>query len=74
MVPDMPILIPGIGAQGGDLRSAVRYGCDRHGELAVVNASRSVIFASPGDDFADASRSAALNLRDEINRYREHFF
>ena len=74
MVPDMPILIPGIGAQGGDLTAAVRYGCDRNGELAIINASRSVIFASQGDDFAEAARAAALKLRDDINRSRDRFF
>jgi len=70
IVPHMPLLIPGIGAQGGDLKQAVRYGCDRDGFLAVINASRSVIYASAGEDFADAARSAALSLRDEINLYR----
>jgi orotidine-5'-phosphate decarboxylase len=68
---DMPILIPGIGAQGGDLASAVRFGCDRKGEMAVINASRSVIYASAEKDFARAARTEALRLRDEINRYRE---
>lgn len=74
LVPGMPLLIPGIGAQGGDLKAAVRYGCDRQGELAVINASRSIIFASPGADFAAAARTAALRLRDEINRHRDTFF
>ncbi len=69
-VPDMPILIPGIGAQGGDLRSAVRYGCRKDGLLAVINAGRSILYASPGEDFADAARRAAVELRDEINRCR----
>lgn len=74
MVPDLPILIPGIGAQGGDLKAAVRHGCDHKGELAVINASRSVIFASSGNDFAAAARAAAMKLRDEINRYRDTYF
>jgi orotidine-5'-phosphate decarboxylase len=74
LVPGMPLLIPGIGAQGGDLKSAVRYGCDARGEMAVINASRSIIYASQGSDFAAAARSAALRLRDEINRHREEFF
>ncbi len=74
LVPDMPILIPGVGAQGGDLRAAVRYGCDRHGELAVINASRSILYASGGDDFASAARASAMTMRDEINRYREQYF
>jgi orotidine-5'-phosphate decarboxylase len=74
MAPGMPFLIPGVGAQGGDLKAAVRYGCDREGELAVINASRSIIFASSGEDFAAAARIASGKLRDEINRYREQFF
>lgn len=67
--PDMPILIPGIGAQGGDLESAVRYGVDRHGEKATFNSSRQIIYASPGEDFAAAARQAATELRHQINRY-----
>ncbi|RPI03092.1 MAG: orotidine-5'-phosphate decarboxylase [Ignavibacteriae bacterium] len=71
MVPDMPILIPGIGKQGGDLKSAVRSGCDRHGQLAIINASRSIIYASAGGDFAEAARAEAIKMRDEINLYRD---
>ncbi len=74
LAPDMPILIPGVGTQGGDVRSAVRYGSDRHGEMAIINAGRSIIYASAGEDFARAARAAALRLRDEMNRYREEFF
>jgi orotidine-5'-phosphate decarboxylase len=74
LVPDMPILIPGIGTQGGDLRRAVRHGCDRNGALAIINASRSIIYASMGEDFAEAARTAATTLRDEINVYRDRFF
>lgn len=71
---EMPILIPGIGAQGGDLRSAVRFGCDKHGEMALINASRSVIYASAGSDFAGAARKEAIKLREEINRWRDRHF
>jgi orotidine-5'-phosphate decarboxylase len=74
LVPTMPLLIPGIGAQGGDLRSAVHYGCDVKGEMAVINASRSIIYASGGEDFAHAARRTALALREEINAYRARFF
>ena len=74
LVPDMPILIPGIGAQGGDLKSAVRYGCDKKGELAVINASRSIIYASRGDDFAVAARREAITLSNRINQIREEYF
>lgn len=70
IVPEMPILIPGIGKQGGDLKSAIRYGCDRHGTLAIINASRSILYASSGRDFAEAARAEAQRLRDEIQEYR----
>ncbi len=65
--PELPILIPGIGAQGGDLADSVRCGVDAGGRLAVINASRSVIYASSGADYAAAARHAASLLRDEIN-------
>jgi orotidine-5'-phosphate decarboxylase len=67
IVPDIPILIPGIGIQGGDIKSAVRYGCDKNGQLAVINASRSIIYASPGKDFAEAARVEAKRMTEEIN-------
>ncbi len=67
--PDMPILIPGIGAQGGDLAAAVRYGVDARGEKAIINSSRQIIYASRGKDFAQAARQAASSLRDQINSY-----
>ncbi|MCI0706442.1 MAG: orotidine-5'-phosphate decarboxylase [Ignavibacteriae bacterium] len=70
LAPDMPILIPGIGKQGGDLKSAVQYGCAKKGYLAVINASRSIIYASRGKDFAQAARQEAMKLREEINRHR----
>ena len=68
--PDMPLLIPGIGAQGGDLASAVRYGTDAQGEKAIINSSRQLIYASKGKDFAQVSRRIASELRDQINSYR----
>jgi orotidine-5'-phosphate decarboxylase len=68
--PDMPILIPGIGAQGGELASAVRYGINRHGENAIINSSRHIIYASSGKDFAEAARRVALSLREQINKCR----
>lgn len=74
LAPAMPLLIPGIGAQKGDLRSTVRFGCDRHGELAIINVGRSIIYASKGQDFAEKAREAAQKYRDEINLYREKYF
>jgi len=67
--PDMPLLIPGIGAQGGDLASAVRYGVDSQGEKAIINSSRQIIYASPEKDFAPAARRAASELRQQMNSY-----
>lgn len=67
--PDMPLLIPGIGAQGGDLAAAVRYGVNAKGEGAIINSSRGIIYASSGKDFAQAARQAARSLRDRINYF-----
>jgi orotidine-5'-phosphate decarboxylase len=68
--PDMLLLIPGIGTQGGDLASAVRYGTDAHGRKALISSTRQIIYASPEKDFAQAARQAAQELRDKINHYR----
>ncbi len=65
--PTMPFLIPGVGAQGGDLKAAVLNGVDAAGRLAVVNSSRGIIYASRSSDYAAAARAAAANLRDSIN-------
>jgi len=67
--PDMPILIPGVGKQGGDLEAAVRNGVDSNKEKAIINSSRGIIFASKDKDFAEVARKAAIATRDEINRY-----
>ena len=64
--PSLPILIPGIGAQGGDLRSSIEFGIDSQGRRAIINASRSIIYASDGLDFAKAARREALTLRNSI--------
>lgn len=66
--PDMPLLIPGIGAQKGDLALAVRYGVDRNGGRAIINSSRQIIYASKDKDFARAAHQAALDLREQINQ------
>jgi len=69
LCPKMPLLIPGIGAQGGDLANAVGYGVDAKGEMAIISSSRQILYASPGKDFAVAARRVAQNLRDQINSY-----
>ncbi len=70
LVGDMPILIPGIGTQGGEVAATVKAGQDSRGQGMIISASRSIIFASRGSDFADAARGAAEQLRAEINRNR----
>ncbi len=68
--PEMPLLIPGIGAQGGDLASAVGYGADARGEKAIINVSRQILYASREKDFAQAARNAAERIRNQINEHR----
>ena len=70
LCPEMLLLIPGIGAQGGDLELSVKYGVDANQEKAVIVAARQVLYASKGADYAQAARKAAGELRDTINRYR----
>lgn len=67
--PDMVFLIPGVGAQGGDLKQAVHYGVDMHLRGIIINSSRQILYASRGNDFAVAARKAAKTLRDEINKH-----
>jgi orotidine-5'-phosphate decarboxylase len=68
--PEMPLLIPGVGSQGGDLASAVSYGVDAQGEKAVINVSRQILYASKGRDFAQTARRVAEEIRNQINDYR----
>jgi orotidine-5'-phosphate decarboxylase len=70
IVGDMPILIPGIGTQGGEVEATVKAGMDSRGWGMIINASRGIIFASHDAHFAEASRNATIALRDEINKYR----
>ncbi len=70
LAPQANFLIPGIGAQGGDLAAAVQHGANTMAG-PVINASRGVIYASAQADFADASRNAAKSLRDQLNQARQ---
>jgi orotidine-5'-phosphate decarboxylase len=70
VVGDLPFLVPGVGAQGGDVAAAVKAGRTRDGLGMVLNSSRGIIYASNGEDFADAARTATKSLRDEINQHR----
>ena len=67
--PEMPLLIPGVGAQGGDLALAVGYGVDARGENAIINVSRQILYASREKDFAQAARNVAEKVRNQINSY-----
>lgn len=67
---DLPLLVPGIGAQGGDVQASVLAGRTADGGGMVINSGRAILYASQGEDFADAARAAAQRTRDEINRYR----
>ena len=67
---DMTFLVPGLGAQGGDVAATVKNGLNSAGKGIIVNSSRGIIYASSGDDFAEKARQAAIELRDQVNRYR----
>ena len=70
IVGDMPLLVPGIGAQGGDVQAVVANARSGDGSGLLVSSSRAILYASGGGDFADAARDAAQALRDQINRWR----
>jgi orotidine-5'-phosphate decarboxylase len=69
LAPTVPLLIPGVGAQGGDAAATVRAGW-RPDAPIVVNSSRAILYASSGDDFAEAARAAALQTRDTLQAAR----
>ncbi|MBN2603328.1 MAG: orotidine-5'-phosphate decarboxylase [Candidatus Thermoplasmatota archaeon] len=67
---NIPLLVPGIGKQGGDISTTVKYGTNKKKEMAIINSSRGIIYASDDKDFADSARKSALLLKNEINLYR----
>ncbi|MHB8104422.1 MAG: orotidine-5'-phosphate decarboxylase [Dehalococcoidales bacterium] len=67
--PQIPLLIPGVGAQGGELEQVVKYGVDKGRRKTIINSSRQILYASRDKDFALAAGKAARELRDNINRY-----
>lgn len=70
IAPGMPFLVPGIGAQGGDILAAVRAGLDRNGRGMIINSSRAVLYAGSGPDFAQAARRKAEETRNAVRRAR----
>lgn len=72
LVGDMPLLVPGIGAQGGDVEATVKAGRSSQGAGMMINSSRAILYAKPeqNEDFTQAAQRVARQTRDAINRYR----
>jgi orotidine-5'-phosphate decarboxylase len=70
IVGDLPFLVPGVGAQGGDVEAVVKNAKTTDGTGLMVSSSRAVLYASRGEDFAEAAATVASQLREQINRYR----
>ncbi len=66
IAPALPILVPGIGAQGGNIQASVKAGIDAHGRGLMVSSSRAILYASDGSDFQEAARAAAIQTRDAL--------
>lgn len=71
LVGDMPLLVPGIGAQGGDIAASVAAGRTPDGRGLMINSSRAILYAGNGEDFASAARRVAIQTRDAINQFRD---
>ncbi len=72
LAPEHFFLVPGIGAQGGNLEDVSKAGMNEQCGL-LVNSARAIIYASSGEDFADASRKAAANVQDEMSKYLQKY-
>ena len=70
IVGNMPFLVPGVGAQGGDVSQAVQNGQSTAGTGLIISSSRGILYASSGENFASAAREATQRLRDQINASR----
>jgi orotidine-5'-phosphate decarboxylase len=70
IVGDMPLLVPGVGTQGGDVEKLVKAGRTKAGTGLVISSSRAILYASNGDDFAEAARQETDKLRMLINQFR----
>lgn len=67
---DMVFLVPGVGAQGGDVKATLEAGLNSKGRGLIINSARAIIYASDGEDYADFARAKAIETLDEINKYR----
>ncbi len=70
IVGDVPLLVPGIGAQGGDIEATVKAGCTQNATGLMINSSRAILYAGKDEGFAAAARKVAQETRDAINQYR----
>lgn len=70
IVGDVPLLVPGIGAQGGDIEATVKAGCTKNATGLMINSSRAILYAGKDEQFAVAARKVAQETRDAINQYR----
>ena len=70
LAPELPLLVPGIGAQGGDVQASVEAGQDARGTGMLINSSRAILYAGSGEDFAQKAAGVARATRDQINAYR----
>jgi orotidine-5'-phosphate decarboxylase len=70
IVGDMPLLVPGIGAQGGDIAATMQAGRSADGTGLMINSSRAILYAGSGEDYATGARRVALDTRDAINLHR----
>jgi orotidine-5'-phosphate decarboxylase len=70
IVGDVPLLVPGIGAQGGDIEATVKAGCTKNATGLMINSSRAILYAGKDESFAVAASKVALETRDAINQYR----
>ncbi|MBX3701130.1 MAG: orotidine-5'-phosphate decarboxylase [Dokdonella sp.] len=70
LVGAMPLLVPGVGAQGGDVAAVVKNGCSADGGGLMISSSRAILYAGDDHDFAHAARAATLALRDAVNQHR----
>lgn len=74
LAPEIPFLVPGIGAQGGSVEDVVKHGCTRDSFGILINASRSILYASHEKDYPAAARSEAVKLNNEINFFRNKYY
>lgn len=72
IAPNLDLLIPGVGAQGGDLKKSVEYAADKSGGVFLISSSRSIIFAGSDKDFAEKARLETEKLKNDINKFRKN--